>query len=129
MAGLVPAIHAAQHCVMMGDWIYIVTNRANGVLYLGVTSDLSRRVHEHREASIEGFTKRYGLKRLVYYEWYDDIRQAIQREHNLKHWFRAGKVRLVLDMNPDWPDLYEDLARAVDARATGRRGWPGQARP
>ena len=110
MAGLVPAIHAVQHGHMRGGWIYIMTNRANGVLYVGVTSNLSRRVHEHREGLIDGFTKRYGLKRLVYYEAYDDIRRAIQREHNMKHWPRAWKVRLILDMNPEWRDLYEDLA-------------------
>jgi putative endonuclease len=110
MAGLVPAIHAVQHRTMRGGWVYIMTNHANGVLYVGVTSDLSRRVFEHREGRIAGFTKRYGLKRLVYFERYEDIRDAIQRESNLKHWSRAWKVRLVLDMNPEWRDLYEDLA-------------------
>jgi putative endonuclease len=95
---------------MRGGWVYVMTNRANGVLYVGVTSDLSRRAFEHREGLIQGFTKRYGLKRLVYYEQYDDIRLAIQREHNMKHWPRAWKVRPILDTNPEWRDLYEDLA-------------------
>ncbi len=110
MAGLVPAIHAEQYEPMYGGWIYIVTNRPNGTLYIGVTSNLSRRIYEHRESLIDGFTKRYGLKRLVYYEFYDDIRQAIQREKNMKHWPRAWKARLILDFNAEWRDLYGDLA-------------------
>lgn len=95
---------------MRGGWVYIMTNRANGVLYVGVTADFSRRAYEHREGLIKGFTRRYGLKRLVYFERYDDIWTAIQREKNMKHWSRAWKVRLILDFNPEWRDLYEDLA-------------------
>jgi putative endonuclease len=94
---------------MAGGYVYIVTNRRNGTLYVGVTSDLPRRAFEHREGVIDGFTKRYGLKRLVYYEEFDDIRDAIQREKNMKHWPRAWKVRLIHAMNPDWSDLYEML--------------------
>ena len=92
------------------SWVYIMTNRPNGTLYIGVTGDLARRVWEHREGIVEGFTKRYGLKRLVYAERYDDIRLAIQREKNLKHWPRAWKVRLILAENPNWDDLYTQLA-------------------
>ncbi len=95
---------------MRGSWVYIMTNRPNGTLYLGVTSNLARRVWEHREGAIEGFTKIYGLKHLVWYEPHDDIRTAIQREKNMKHWPRAWKARLILDMNPEWRDLYEGLA-------------------
>ncbi|WP_330084648.1 GIY-YIG nuclease family protein [Methylocystis iwaonis] len=95
---------------MRGGWVYIVTNRPNGTLYLGVTSNLARRGWEHREGVIDGFTKQYGLKRLVWYEPFEDIRTAIQREKTMKHWPRAWKVRLILDMNPEWRDLYEDLA-------------------
>jgi putative endonuclease len=87
-----------------------MTNRPNGTLYVGVTSDLSRRIWEHREGVTGGFTTRYGLRRLVYVEPYDDIRTAIQREQNLKHWPRAWKVRLILDTNPGWNDLYPLLA-------------------
>jgi putative endonuclease len=94
---------------MKGGWVYILTNRPNGTLYVGVTADLARRIYEHREGLVEGFTKRYGLKRLVYVERYDDIRDAIQREKNIKHWRRAWKVRLILANNPDWRDLYEAL--------------------
>lgn len=95
---------------MRGGWLYIMTNRPNGTLYIGVTSDLARRIWEHREGAIDGFTKRYGLKRLVYTERFDDIRLAIQREKTMKHWPRAWKVRLILAENPGWDDLYDRLA-------------------
>ncbi len=118
MAGLVPAIHAAigawedlaQNCAMDGAWVYIMTNRPNGVLYTGVTSNLSRRAWEHLKGMADGFTKRYGLKRLVFVEQHADIRSAIQREQNMKHWPRKWKVRLILAMNPAWDDLYDRLA-------------------
>lgn len=91
---------------MAGGYVYFMTNRPNGVLYVGVTSDLIRRVYEHRCGFVDGFTRRYGLKRLVYFERYEDIRDAIQREHNIKHWPRAWKVRRIMIDNPDWNDLY-----------------------
>jgi putative endonuclease len=94
---------------MSGGWIYNMTNRPNGVLYTGVTSDIGRRAHEHREGRIPGFTKRYALKRLVYVEFHERIADAIQRESNIKHWPRAWKARLILDANPGWNDLYETL--------------------
>jgi putative endonuclease len=94
---------------MAGGWVYFVTNKPTGILYAGVTSHLQRRAYEHREGQVKGFTKRYGLKRLVYYEHFDDIRDAIQREKTIKHWPRAWKVRLLHAMNPDWKDLYETL--------------------
>jgi len=87
----------------------MLTNRPNGILYTGVTADLSRRVYEHREGLYKGFTKRHGLKRLVYYEAFDDIRASIQREKNIKHYSRAWKVGLIQEMNPDWRDLYESF--------------------
>uniref|UniRef100_E6VJL0 Excinuclease ABC C subunit domain protein n=2 Tax=Rhodopseudomonas TaxID=1073 RepID=E6VJL0_RHOPX len=90
-------------------YVYFLTNRPNGILYIGVTSDFVRRVHEHRTGAVAGFTKRYGLKRLVYFEICDDIRTAIQREHNIKHWSRTWKVRLILATNPHWDDLYDSL--------------------
>ena len=95
---------------MRGGWVYIMTNRTNGTLYLGVTSDLVRRVWEHRAGVVEGFSKRYGLKRLVWSERHDDIRVAIQREKTMKHWPRAWKVRLILSANPERDDLYTLLA-------------------
>jgi putative endonuclease len=117
MAGLVPAIHAvvavraslSQCRVMKEAWAYIMTNRPNGTLYSGVTSDLAKRVWEHREGVADGFTKRYGLKRLVFAERHADIRTAIQREQNMKHWPRRWKVRLILATNPRWDDLYDRL--------------------
>ena len=95
---------------MAAGWVYIMTNRPNGTLYVGVTDNLARRAWEHREALADGFTKRYGLKRLVYYEHYDDIREARQREQNMKHYPRAWKVRLILLNNPNWNDLYDHLS-------------------
>ncbi len=94
---------------MRGGWVYIMTNRPNGTLYVGVTSDLVRRAWEHREGLVPGFTKRYGLKRLVYAERHDSLIGAIQREKNLKHWPRAWKVSLITRDNPRWNDLYEGL--------------------
>jgi len=94
---------------MSGGWIYIITNRPNGTLYVGVTAYLGRRVWEHREGLAEGFTKRYGLNRLVYAERYEDIRTALQREKIMKHWPRTWKVRLILASDPDWADLYDQV--------------------
>ena len=109
MAGLVPAIHAVHTSSMRGGWVYIVTNRPNGTLYVGVTSNLSQRIWQHRAGEFDGFTKRYGLDKLVWYECFPDIRDAIQREHNMKHWPRAWKVRLIHDLNPNWTDLSQEL--------------------
>ena len=91
-------------------FVYIMTNKPNGILYIGVTNDIGRRAWEHREGLIGGFTKRYGLKRLVWYESHDSIVAAIQREKTMKHWPRAWKVRVILSVNPNWDDLYETLA-------------------
>ena len=94
---------------MAGGYVYIMTNRPNGTIYIGVTADLPRRVDEHRRGTIEGFTKRYGLKRLVYAEHHDDIRDAIRREKTIKAWRRAWKIRLIHGSNPDWDDLSENV--------------------
>ena len=110
MPGLVPGIHVWQLRQMAGGWVYIMTNRPNGILYTGVTSDIRARAWQHREGVVEGFTKRHGLKRLTYAEQHDDIRDAIQREKVLKHWTRARKVRLILGANPEWEDLYNSIA-------------------
>jgi putative endonuclease len=113
VAGLGPAINETgvqQRMLKMAiGWVYLITNRPNGILYTGVTDNLARRAWEHREGVIQGFTRRYGLKRLVYYERYDDIRDARQREQNIKHYPRSWKVRLILLNNPAWDDLYEQL--------------------
>jgi putative endonuclease len=109
MAGLVPAIHVFHHKKMAGGYVYILASKPNGILYVGVTNNLARRIYEHRSGSVSGFTKQYGVKRLVYFESYDDIRIAIQREHNMKHWPRTWKVRLILGQNPAWNDLYDTI--------------------
>ena len=94
---------------MKGGWISIMTNRPNGTLYVGVTSNIARRIHEHRTGVGSKFTSRYGLTRLVYAEWHDDVLRAIQREKNMKDWSRAWKARLISRTNPDWRDLSDDL--------------------
>ena len=94
----------------MPGWVYIMTNRPDGTLYVGVTDNLARRAWEHRAGLIEGFTARYGLKQLVYAEQHGDMRAARQREQNMKHWPRAWKVRLIHGQNPDWDDLFDRLA-------------------
>jgi len=94
---------------MRAGYVYFMTNKPNGILYTGVTSNLIQRVHQHRTGAVAGFTKRYGLKRLAYFEAYDDIRTAIQREKIIKHWSRAWKVRLIVAKNPEWDDLYGTL--------------------
>jgi putative endonuclease len=94
---------------MKGGFVYIMTNRRNGTLYVGVTSDLVHRCYQHRNGLPHGFTAQYGLKRLVYFEQHEDIRSAIQREKTVKHWPRAWKVRLIHALNPDWQELFDTL--------------------
>ena len=93
----------------MPYYVYILASQRNGTLYIGVTNNIARRSYEHRENLVEGFTKKYGVHRLVYFEVHEDIRRAIQREKNMKHWSRAWKVALIEKENPDWLDLYETL--------------------
>ena len=95
---------------MAEGWVYIMTNRPNGTLYIGVTDNLPRRAWEQSRGACRRFHKRYGLKRLVYVEQHPDIRTARQRERNLKHYSHAWKVRLILVSNPSWDDLYDQLA-------------------
>jgi len=90
-------------------YVYILASRRNGTLYIGVTNDLARRVYEHREGTADGFTKRYGVKILVYVETFPDIRDAIAREKALKKWRRAWKLKLIESNNPQWQDLYGSL--------------------
>ena len=94
--------------------VYMMASRPQGTLYLGVTNNLARRVHEHRSRSVPGFTATYGVTRLVWYEPYDRIVEAIEREKALKKWRRDWKIRLIETMNPDWSDLHDTLA-----------GWTG----
>ena len=109
MAGLDPATQPGAPFRRMAAYVYIMSNKRYGTIYVGVTSDLARRVWEHREGVIPGFTRDHGLHQLVWYEVHDAIITAIQREHNIKHWPRRWKTALVDAMNPAWEDLYEQL--------------------
>ena len=93
----------------MAYHVYMLASRRHGTLYLGVTNDLSRRVWEHKTKHIPGFTATYSVERLVWYEAYDRIDEAIAREKALKKWRRDWKINLIEDMNPDWTDLYAVL--------------------
>ena len=96
----------------MADYfVYILTNKPRGTLYVGVTNDLVRRIYEHRVGAVAGFTKTYGLTQLVHFEKYDAPTLAIQREKNIKHWPRVWKLDLVNSSNPQWRDLYTDVTR------------------
>jgi putative endonuclease len=87
----------------------MMASRPNGTLYIGVTSDLVGRVFGHREGVVRGFTKRYGCKRLVWFEAHDDLQDARRRELQMKEWQRAWKIELIVKMNPGWDDLYPRL--------------------
>jgi putative endonuclease len=90
-------------------YVYILAKGRNSTFYVGVTSNLVKRVWEHRSGVVPGFTKRYGVKTLVYYEVHTNAQAAILREKRLKKWNRLWKMRIIEEMNPDWRDLYEDL--------------------
>jgi len=92
-------------------YVYILASGLGGTLYVGVTSDLIGRVYQHKTGAVEGFTKKYGVDRLVYFELSESIEAAIQREKQIKHWNRAWKVGLIEKQNPSWVDLYDQLAR------------------
>lgn len=90
-------------------YVYFLSNRKRGVIYIGVTSNLVKRTHEHKSDSVAGFTKRYRLKHLVYYEAYDDIGIAIATEKKLKNLSRNKKIEIIERLNPEWKDLYKEL--------------------
>ena len=93
----------------MVGYVYILASKPRGTLYIGVTSNLVQRVFEHKEGPVDGFTRRYRVKTLVYYELFDRIEDAIVREKDLKRWKRTWKLALVDEHNPDWHDLYPGL--------------------
>ena len=95
----------------MSYWVYMLASGPGGTLYVGVTNDPVRRTYEHREGLADGFTKRYSIKSLVYFEQHDEITNALQRERNIKHWPREWKIDLIVASNPDWRDLYNEIAR------------------
>jgi putative endonuclease len=109
MAGLVLAISLRDASSMRHYYVYILASRPGGVLYVGVTNDLLRRVYDHKKGLVKGFTTRYHVHRLVYFEVYSSIHDALQREKNMKHWPRAWKTRLIFQSNPSWRDLYEEI--------------------
>jgi putative endonuclease len=130
MRGLDPRIHlltkrwtrgssprVTRGKIQMAFWVYILASRPGGTLYVGVTNNLIRRTFEHREGLVQGFTKRYAVKMLVYYEHHDTAVAAIQREKNIKHWPREWKIDLILSMNPNWRDLYLEIVRYRMAHA------------
>jgi putative endonuclease len=95
----------------MTYWVYILASGPGGTLYVGVTNNLVRRVYEHREGLVDGFTKRYRIKTLVYLEPHETIAAALQREKNIKHWSREWKIDLIVASNPNWRDPYEEIVR------------------
>ena len=95
----------------MPYYVYLLASRKNGTLYLGVTRDLIRRTYQHKMKLTPGFTARYGVNRLVWYEVFDDPTNAIAREKELKKWRREWKIRLIKDMNSEWRDLYDEISR------------------
>ena len=90
-------------------YVYILASKKNGTLYIGVTSDLVKRAYEHKNNIIDGFTKKYNIHKLVYYEISDDIESAIRREKQLKKWNRKWKMNLIEKNNPEWKDLYFEM--------------------
>ena len=95
----------------MPFYVYLLASRRHGTLYLGVTGDLARRVGEHKQKAVPGFSARYGVDRLVWFETYDDPATVITREKALKKWRRDWKIRLIEEENPDWRDLFQGIAR------------------
>ena len=91
------------------EYVYMLASQRNGTLYVGVTSDLAKRVAQHKEDWREGFTKQYAIHHLVYFEEYSDIREALRREKQIKKWNRAWKLQLIEKENPDWRDLFDEL--------------------
>lgn len=94
---------------MKKGYVYILADKKDGVIYIGVTSDLLKRICEHKNKIVDGFTKNLGVHNLVYYEEYDDNHKAVIREKQMKKWKREWKIRLIEKLNPEWKDLYPDL--------------------
>jgi putative endonuclease len=113
------AIHASDCDSFMQDYrpkqpcVYLLASRPDGVLYAGVTSDLAQRVSLHKQKLVDGFTKRYGVTHLVYYEMHETMDAAIRRESQIKKWKRAWKVRLIGQMNPEWRDLFDEATGEI----------------
>jgi putative endonuclease len=95
--------------IMKNYYIYILASKKNGTLYIGVTGDLIKRVDEHKQNTVAGFTKKYNVHTLVYYEVFQDIEEAILREKQMKKWNRSWKINLIEEKNPEWKDLYSEI--------------------
>ncbi len=95
--------------------VYILASKRNGTLYIGVTSDMPNRMFDHREGRYPGFTSKYGVKLLVYYEMHESMEIAIRRETQLKKWRRIWKLRLIEEMNPNWDDLFDEATGEIKA--------------
>jgi putative endonuclease len=108
-SSLSPSFPRKRESREYGGYVYILSNKRNGTLYIGVTGNLPRRIWEHKSGAVEGFTLKYGLKTLVYYERFDRIEEAITRETQMKKWYRKWKLELIEKDNPHWDDLYETL--------------------
>jgi len=104
---------------MKDCYVYILASRKNGTLYIGVTDDLIRRIYEHKNGLAEGFSKKYDVKTLVYFESGNDIKSAIEREKQLKKWDRSWKIRLIEKSNPEWNDLYDNLVNGFPTKTFG----------
>jgi putative endonuclease len=96
-------------CMAKEPYVYILTNQRNGTLYVGVTANLVQRIYLHRMGCTEGFTKKYNCKRLVYFEQFDRLIEAFEREKQLKNWKRQWKLQLIHQFNPEWKDLYPEI--------------------
>lgn len=92
-------------------YVYILAKQRNSTFYVGITSDLPKRIYEHKNDLTDGFTKKYGIHKLVYFEIHGDPENAIKREKRLKKWNRPWKMRLIEEMNPDWNDLYDQISK------------------
>jgi putative endonuclease len=102
-------LHKQESRIKMNQYyVYILASRKNGTLYIGVTNDLLKRVYDHKNNLIEGFTKKYNVHNLVYHEQHNDIGKAITREKQMKKWKRQWKIELIEETNPNWKDLYPD---------------------
>jgi putative endonuclease len=109
MRSIEPGIHN-HGCLRLAYYVYLLASKKHGTLYLGVTNDIVRRVYEHRTKASAGFTARYGVDKLVWFEIYDDAITAITREKELKKWRRDWKIRLIAEQNPGWIDFYPGIA-------------------
>jgi putative endonuclease len=96
---------------MKSYFVYILASKRNGTLYIGITNDLAKRVYAHRQNLIDGFTKKYGVHKLVYFEETNDVNEAILREKRIKKWKREWKIKLIEKENPEWKDLYYDITK------------------